>query len=426
MSKKPSELRFRRLNENVLKRGDIVLSTGVAFVSKAIRIATKSDISHAMLYVEDRSVIDATGEGVHARNTQRLLFEPRCAVHVMRLRQALSPEQLQAVTTYMRERIGTEYTTKEAVMTVLVGKTISSDRQFCSRLVARAFAKGGVKLVKDVNFCSPGELKDSPLLAAVENATVAVSGEEVMSWTELKDMPQLMRDATNVILVGARAIDPAIQTFDDVNRHLVAHPEDDAAFSELLASSGYLSLWRIEQDQNPWQHDLRLMRYGPRDQIEDYCWDVLNNESAGTHRFIMNRGGYESFAQQFGLRYFREMSELYEWLAMLHRQRVQVAKSWLEDEGLFMPSADIPLVPHSSEWIASLAAWDRAQADHTRHILQLAGRSDVCSICGDNPVKDYRLAEEARAAGGPNTLRLCSDCLGTRQSDDEPWYELPT
>jgi hypothetical protein len=40
-----------------------------------------SDISHAMIYVEDRSVIDATAESVQARNTQRLLFEDECAVH---------------------------------------------------------------------------------------------------------------------------------------------------------------------------------------------------------------------------------------------------------------------------------------------------------------------------------------------------------
>jgi hypothetical protein len=61
---------FRRLNDALLRPGDIILTTTTAAVSMAIRVATGSDISHAMVCVEDRSVIDATGEGVQARNTQ--------------------------------------------------------------------------------------------------------------------------------------------------------------------------------------------------------------------------------------------------------------------------------------------------------------------------------------------------------------------
>ena len=77
---------LKRLNEVVLIPGDIILATTTAAISKTIKIATQSDISHAMVYVENRSVIDATGEGVHARNTQRLFFEDVCSVHALRLR----------------------------------------------------------------------------------------------------------------------------------------------------------------------------------------------------------------------------------------------------------------------------------------------------------------------------------------------------
>ena len=65
----------KRLDDAVLYPGDIVLTTTTAAISKMIRVATRSDISHAMVYVENCSVIDATGEGVHARNTQRIFFE---------------------------------------------------------------------------------------------------------------------------------------------------------------------------------------------------------------------------------------------------------------------------------------------------------------------------------------------------------------
>jgi len=97
---------MKRLDETVLKVGDVVLTTTTAAVSKTTRTATRSDISHAMIYVEDRSVIDATAEGVQARNTQRLFFEDGCAVHVLRLRDGLTAEQARGICAFVRGRGG--------------------------------------------------------------------------------------------------------------------------------------------------------------------------------------------------------------------------------------------------------------------------------------------------------------------------------
>jgi len=38
-----------------------------------------------------------------------------------------------------------------------------------------------------------------------------------------EDVPQLMRDAINAVLGGARAKNPDIQTFDDLHHHLASH-----------------------------------------------------------------------------------------------------------------------------------------------------------------------------------------------------------
>ncbi len=72
-----------------------------------------------MINAEDRSVIDAASEGVHARNTQRLLFEEKCVVHVLHLRAGISDTQLAAVLNLIRGHIGTQYSAKEAMLTVL-------------------------------------------------------------------------------------------------------------------------------------------------------------------------------------------------------------------------------------------------------------------------------------------------------------------
>ena len=44
---------LKRLDEVVIQPGDIILTTTTAAVSRAIRIATRSDISHAMVGLAD-------------------------------------------------------------------------------------------------------------------------------------------------------------------------------------------------------------------------------------------------------------------------------------------------------------------------------------------------------------------------------------
>jgi len=324
---------LKRLNDTVLQPGDVILTTTTAVISKTIKIATRSDISHAMVYAEDRSVIDATSEGVHSRNTQRLFIEDECSVHVLRLRDGISDTQLAAVLTFIRGHIGTQYSTAEAMLTVVGGAYEWTKKQFCSRLVAQAFSSAGIQLVSNPNFCSPADLKSSPLLESVPSPTVAVTAEEVAFWEDRVDVPQLMRDATNAVLSGAREKDPNIQTFDDLHSHLVSHPEHDDDFCRLLEASGYLSIWKIEQEKNPWQYDLDIMSTAPAGPIKDYCWSVLKNEEVGPNRYIVNLRGYKLFSLQCDLKFFRMMSNLYEHLAGLHRQRVDVATGWLETNG---------------------------------------------------------------------------------------------
>jgi hypothetical protein len=238
---------MEKLREASLKTGDIILTTTTHAVSKVIRTATKSDISHAMIYVQDHSVIDDTAEGVQARNTQRLFFEDDCAIHVLRPRNNLPADQVRAVCDYARAQVGAQYATKEAVRVAFGGARQWSKKQFCSRLVAQAYTSVGVMLVDNPHFCSPAELKETPLLMDGQNATVSVTAEEATAWQERDDLPQIMRDATNAVFDGARKKNRDIQNFDDLDRHLAAHPKDDEYFCDLLEKSGFLTVWQIEK-----------------------------------------------------------------------------------------------------------------------------------------------------------------------------------
>jgi len=415
----------KRLNDDALKVGDIILSTSRGGISKTIRTVTRSDVSHAMVYVEHCSVIDATAEGVQARNTRRLFLEDECRVHAMRLREGLSDAQLQAVCTFVRGRIGTQYSSREAMQTALGGASQWSKKQFCSRLVAQAFASAGVLLVEDPNFCSPEDLKASRLLVEVGDATVPVTPGEAEAFERLADVPQVMRDATNVVLDGARSRNKRIQNFDDIDRHLYEHPEDDDFMCRLLEKSGYLSVWRIEMQNNPWQYDLDLMGTAPAADIEEYCRAVLANEYPGPNRYAVNRGGYVLFARETGLHFFHLMAQLYEHLAMLHRTRVETATRWLENNQRIVVAPEPYLRPHTPEWFAALEVWDPAMAAMIREAIELAGGPDACSVCADDPARVYRLESGQRPPGGVDTLRLCDDCLEIRRYNGEPFVLLP-
>lgn len=415
---------YVRLNEKALRPGDIILVTQSSTISASIRLMTWSDISHAMVYVEDRSVIDATFAGVQASNTQRVWFEADRPVHVLRLKRSPTADQLQAIILDLRAKIGTRYSVPQVLATLVPAKISAGRRQFCSRLVAQAFASAGIKLVAKPDSCTPGRLKRSALLEPVPNATVSVLEGEMDFFETIPDLPEIMRNTTNAFLAGVRAIAPEVEDFQDVADLAARHPEHDAAICAAIERSGYLKVWRIEQEKNPWQYDLRLMIGEPQGGIADYCWDVLRNETQEPNRYIRNHGIYDSYARQFPRRYFRIMADLHQHLATLHATRVDVAQRWLEAAGDLPAFEPDPLVPHTPEWFSALAHWSPTQAGITRHVVESAGSLEVCSICGDDPADDYRLPVDQRPLAGVDTLRLCDDCLQIRETGGEVFEPL--
>lgn len=417
---------MKKLREASLRVGDIILNTSTAKVSKWVRAATRSDISHAMIYVQDHSVIDATAEGVQARNTQRVLFEDDCSVYVLRLRDSLSEDQIRKIIGFVRAQVGTQYSTKEAVQTALGGAREWTKKQFCSRLVAQAYDFAGIRLVGDPNYCSPANLKDSSLLVEVQEPTISISDAEAALWQDGEGLPAAMRSAINAVMDGARKKNKDIQNFDDLHAHLAQHPEDDEYMCGVLEKSGYLTVWQIDTQDNPWHYNLALMKTLPaKPELEAYCRTVLSDEEVGPSRYIVNRGGYAYLSQTFGLRFFQMMLDLYDRLASLHQTRFDVATKWLEANNLLTPPVDAILRPHTPEWFAALELWNPQQAAMTRAAIETGGSVNVCSICGDQPANDYRLEEERRPPGGVDTMRLCDDCLGIRHAMDEPFVRLP-
>lgn len=417
-----SELRPRVFVSDQIQLGDIVLTTTPDPMSQTIRKVIGADISHAMICVGKSSVIDSTGDGVHARNLERLILEPGCAGYVLRPMKPLTTDQLHSVISFARAAVGTRYSMTGAAKSVLAG-FVAGRRQFCSRLVAQAYRHAGVNLVADADFCHPGEFLKSAALVEITDVLRGLSADEETDWREDIDNVQAMRDSTNVLLREARKLSPEIESLNDIDGYLVEHQEADAHLVQALRTSRYLELWRDEFERNAWQYHVALMEGhdGSATRKQRYCEELLTDEKLGQNRFILNHAGYVTVNALHPRQYFALKIELYDLLTQFHARRIRAARTWLERKGLLEPGAYELLHPHTPEWFDSLRKWNPVQAAMTEAAITATGSLDVCTICADEPARDYVLL--SIPAAGPSTLRLCDDCFLIR-SIDEPMKSL--
>jgi hypothetical protein len=327
---------MKKLNDEKLKVGDIILTSGSNRISRKVRKWTNSDISHAMIYVAVCSVIDSTSEGVHSTNTQRLFFDDTSTVVALRYIGTLTTETLNKITDYARAATGTEYSMAEAIAVVTGKLTAKTRRQFCSRLAAQAFAAGGIKLVADADYCSPEHLRNSTEMVEVEDILLSATEEEKTHWESRLDIPRFMAKCTNSFLAAARKKNKNIHALNDVHVHIMHHPEDDHYLLKALETSGYLTVWREELARNPWHYDIELMNHlcanteRAHEQVAWYCRTTAANATEG-RRYEINSAEYAMLTRMTESQTLRLFAELYETLDHLHKQRVRVAVQWLRE-----------------------------------------------------------------------------------------------
>lgn len=325
---------MKRINIDALQPGDIVLTASKSAAGKGIRATTLAVVSHAMICVQHGSVIDSTGDGVQARNLQRELFKPFERVYAFRLREQLTPERLKQVINFARSEVGTRYSVREAVRSVLPGKRPRERRQFCSRLVARAYAHVGVQLVADEDYCTPDQLRRSPLLLELEGITETVSAQELAAWRARPNPIAMTHAAQNAILDGVRKLDPTVENFTDVDQIVRNHPEWDLQIAALFRVSGYLELWKTDFQINPWHYNVEALEAvltpANHDEIRTYCRAVIAETISGGQRY---RTMLEHHRQSHRLEPRQttfQLVELYDQLVRNDALLRATAREWLE------------------------------------------------------------------------------------------------
>lgn len=163
------EIGGQSISDTDLYPGDIIVSTTMATISRAIRGATGSQVSHAMLYVGHGYVVEAVGGGVRRVKLEEAISDAILAVALRR--RGLSANTANAVVSFVTSRVGLEYdilgiigqagyqldqsflckvmrvrdcTTRAARYNLWME---DDDAFFCSELIAAAFEHVGFPLV---------------------------------------------------------------------------------------------------------------------------------------------------------------------------------------------------------------------------------------------------------------------------------------
>lgn len=317
-----------------LQAGDIFLTTQKHIVSKAIKKFTSSDFSHAMLHVGDGSYIHSDGDGVHAGNVQRLLFDDMKYIQVLRLKEDIDRKIIDAACAFARNEVGKQYSVKDAINTKNpLSKKSETNRQFCSRLVAQSFESAGLKLVENSSYCAPQELDDSEFTVRISNCVRNATDAEI-EFANTENPLDKQTNITNSIFTKARGITGKdIQTFDQLSDYLLENKQYDGQITNIIKESGYLLMWQHEVNANPWRYNQSLFMSlpVPRENLHEIATAELKSAINTKQRYVVMYEQYMMMWQSTQLQYAAIHIMLYQKLIELTALRISNSSYVIEN-----------------------------------------------------------------------------------------------
>lgn len=316
---------------NKLKKGDIILEKDDDQTSELVRKLSHSTFSHAILYVGGGSCLEAD-DIVISFNIQRKLVENKDYVCVLRLKDEVDPLILENIIVNARLNVGMSYSLDDA-------KGIISEkyrpgnprRQTCTRFVAQSFEKAGVKIVDNANFCSTEELLNSNLLIKVEDVLREATDKDVEFANSESVLPK-QHEIIKKVLEDAREITNSdVQEINELKNFVIQHQEYDDAIADILIQSGYLELWREEEERLPYHYDLtKFVQYYGKNALAAAQF-ILEESQPELMRFMFCHFQLLQDVKGFGhLKVVKLFADLYENLTDFTMRRMVVAKSVID------------------------------------------------------------------------------------------------
>ncbi|MBK5008622.1 hypothetical protein IAE33_000482 [Pseudomonas sp. S60] len=263
------------IERSLLKRGDIVLTAENTLISKGVRLGTASRYSHASIWVEG-TLIEAVQAGVFSKNPQRIILDKPSHCVVLRSKKPLSEQELDQICLYARNQVGSLYALDEATLALprRLMKLESTKKQFCSRLVALAYAEIGYDFINlnSPHYCTPGKLARTKAFEVVPGVVREALPDEV-EFAKSNDPLKKNAEITFEWLAKVRALVQSnpelnatydIQTINDVGDMLVKQPELDEIVVNFLHENEYLTFFNNDMKVNTYRYHPDLMTFAVR------------------------------------------------------------------------------------------------------------------------------------------------------------------
>ena len=337
------------LNYEDLQVGDIILQSGHKLHSKAIKKYTKSNFSHAMICVTNMSIVHAEKEGIFSLNPQRLLVENITDLKVLRLKKELKDKDLKNLEYFLRDKIGSVYSVKEAISVIKNNRTDDDYNkfQFCSRLVAQAYEYINCQIVDNVNFCSPADIENSTLFREVENIIRKSEKKDIdfaLTPNVIKENQKSMYDWLNKTRdLAYERYKFNISKINDVDMFLHKYPSEDITVSNYMINSGYLENYKIEVSNNLHMHDKELFisKFIDPDNIMFAIYQEFKIIPEPTERHITNYINAKENYQNTFFEFYKIQMNLYKALLSvsmskyitLYEVYLELFRTGIKDEG---------------------------------------------------------------------------------------------
>lgn len=220
------------LDVSKMRKGDIILTRGGIFTAW-IGKQTDGKFTHAMIYTGD-------GYAFHTdTNSTKKIFVINMKfkngnVAVYRIKRDLSSAELNLISSYLDSQIGANYSYIDAIFSAKrfegkIEKRTPDKKQFCSRLLVRAFREAGISIGLKGDFSSPNDLLKStvekiPGCVVEQNSNYSndVVKNTYSDFTDLidkftKDARRLLRNSKIITLLD---IFNTLKTNDSADRKL--------------------------------------------------------------------------------------------------------------------------------------------------------------------------------------------------------------
>lgn len=313
------------IERSLLKRGDIILTAENTLISKGVRVGTASRYSHASIWAEG-TLIEAVQAGVFSKNPQRVILDKRSHCVVLRSRKPLSEHELNQVCLYAHTQVGSLYALDEATLALprRLMKLDSTKKQFCSRLVALAYAQIGYDFINlgSPHYCTPGKLARTKAFEVVPGMIrEALPGE--VEFAKSHDPIKKNADDTFEWLAKVRALVKSnpelnatfdIQTVNDVGDLLVKRPELDEIVVGFLHENEYLTYFNHDMKVNTYRYNPDLMTFELRAAADpvDFIETELKKEYSLARRHSQNIDNSIQNYLSTGLSFVMEHLKLYQ------------------------------------------------------------------------------------------------------------------